>query len=162
MLLFLVLKSSLSVLQTHFVIQELKNFHICASYLCTVSFFLSFYACLPLSPHSGPKITLQRSIGQEIKRGSLHIFFSLVKCIVFMECRFHLTSNSKETAQTPYWNPILTGTLKLASSHCHLTISIPLSNTGPGNSASVSEHSSGMALWAVEIRRSCTFPAFPS
>lgn len=44
----------------------------------------------------------------------------------------------------------------------YLTISIPLSNTGPGNSASVSECSSAMALWAAEIRRSCTFPAFPS
>lgn len=31
-----------------------------------------------------------------------------------------LTLNCKQTAQEPYWTPILTGTLKLASPHWHL------------------------------------------
>lgn len=44
-------------------------------------------------------------------------FFPLLKCVIFMEA--HPTSHSKETAQKPYWTPILTGTPKLASSHWH-------------------------------------------
>lgn len=71
-----------------------------------------------------------------------------------------LTWNSRQTAPKPYWTPVLTGTMKLASYPWHLCCCFHFQcwNVRPGSTASVSEHSSGTTPWTTRSWRDCASP----